>query len=1030
MKVMQRLIILSLLLLMAGCITLTQHASRLAAVSPPVRQLGHPFTIRSGERLLLEEEGLTVEFTQVVSDSRCPANVDCAVRGNAKINILLRHGDGTSQHIELDTDPALERTHATTEDGEYQVELVALDRVPDPSDKPTLEQRYIATLIVTRVKVAIGDVVAQIAVPFTLKPGQWAALANTAPTLDIQFHDLLQDERCPRLATCGATAEARVQIALRRNGVIIPKILELRLGGLANKSKVRYGDYEIQWKALLPEQESDKQIAPTDYRITLVVTNATVLPTATPTATLLPTATPTPTPQATPIRTTGKTLSAALNAPFTLSVGQAAQIIDEDFTLTFRSADDNSGCFTEDDCSSMQFSGTLATQKGDQKQLMTIMAGFNDDAPFTTDFAGYTISLSSVKKLPDGSIIATFVVADTLVLQATAQPAPPPQFVDACPFISKFDAAALLQETVQEQAVANLRFGPTSSENEAGQGLCGYVSTAYTADQTLDLALPHLAVAIQADHAVIAAKLTGDEASELLQIADIIHAANPENDVFDPDILKTMIAAGDGEGLLEQLDEGAQGSQTLHTEFVKNQQNKALWVWQTYEGGHFAALIAYDNSEFSLVAALLGAEADEDAVQAKAKILIQQAVPTATPISLATPISMPTCDTISQADAAAILGEPVRDEPTALDEVCGYDSVAHKPPSTSDLTGESLYFAGAGLFARDKTEEYLLALADGLHKENPNRASLPYTKLQELIAAGQIEDAFNLLPDLVQGLPTIQIKRLKDLGKSAIWVWGPTDDELVATILILDQTDQLISIFAQLDPARDQADVLAQMTIVAHKVVARAKNDGQTEPTVTPVATPTPIATDDFEADCPFLSQADAIAVLGAPVLKGWDGPATLCGYGGLAQKFADTNGDILALGSIYGVAAGILSDQAANQLLMTLVETLHQDNPQIDPTLYVKSKTWLAMGKTEDVISQLPLLVDGSPTWTNGGVTDLGKFGVWLAKTTESGDEITLLLAPRIDAGTVFVIAQTKGARDEQMLPKAMLIVAAKLTR
>ncbi|MCX6046808.1 MAG: hypothetical protein NT075_17015 [Chloroflexi bacterium] len=1027
MKVIQRLIIfLSLVLLMAGCVTLTQRA-RLAAASPPVRQLAHPFTIREGEQLLLEDEGLTVEFTQVVEDSRCPAKLDCAVRGNAKINILLRHGEGKNQHIELDTDPDLNYTRATTEDGEYQVELIELELLADPSDKPTLDQRYIATLTVTRANPAIGDVEAQLAMPFTLKPGQWAELANTAPTLDVQFHSLVQDDRCPRLATCGATAEARVQLALRRSGVTVPKLLELRLGGVSSKSKVRYADYEFELKKLLPERESDKQIAPRDYRVTIVVTNIMAQPTDTPTATEVPTVTPTPTIQATPIRTTDKTLNAALNAPFTLSVGQTAQITDEDFALTFRSADDNSGCFTEDDCSSMQFSGTLATQKGDQKQLMTIMAGFNDDAPFTTDFAGYTISLSSVKKLPDGSIIATFVVADTLVLQATAQPAPPPQFVDACPFISKFDAAALLQETVQEQAVANLRFGPASTENAASQGLCGYVSTAYTADQELDLALPHLTVAVQADHAVVAAKLTGGDASELLQIADLIHAANPENDAIDPNILEAMIAAGDGEGVLEQFDENAQGSQTLHTELIENLQNKALWVWQTYENGHFAALIAYDGSEFSLVAALLGQEADEAAIQAKATILIQQAVPTPTPMSVATPINGPGCDTISQADAAAILGEPVRDEPMPVDEVCGFDSIAHKPPSTNDLAGESLYFAGAGIFQRSKTEAYLLSLAAGLRKENPNGASLSYQKFQDLLKEGQIEDAFNLLPELVEGSPTIEAKLLDNLGKSAVWLWAPTDDELVATILVLDQTDQLISIFAQLNPERDQADVLTQMTIVAHKVVARAQND-QTEPTVTPIATPTPVA-EDFEAGCPALSQADAIAIVGKPVLSGWDGSATLCGYGGLAQKLGDTY-DMLALDSTYGVAAGVLSDQSTSQLLLNIVETLHEDNAQDDPTVYPRLKTWLMAGMNEDVIAQLDLSVDNSSTWTGGGISDLGKFGVWLSKTTEAGDQLILLLAPRLDGGTVFVIAQTKSARTEQLLPEAMIKVADKLMR
>ena len=86
--------------------------------------------------------------------------------------------------------------------------------------------------------------------------------------------------------------------------------------------------------------------------------------------------------------------------------------------------------------------------------------------------------------------------------------------------------------------------------------------------------------------------------------------------------------------------------------------------------------------------------------------------------------------------------------------------------------------------------------------------------------------------------------------------------------------------------------------------------------------------------------------------------------------------------------------------------------------------------GMNEEVISQLALLVGDSSMWTVGGITDLGKFGLWLTKTSAAGDQITLLLAPRIDAGTIFVIAQTKGMRKQQGLPGAMIIVADKLTR
>jgi hypothetical protein len=89
--------------------------------------------------------GLTIVFTQVVSDSRCPADALCGALGDAVVAVTLSLG-GVGSPYELYAVDATKRR--VTFQG-YQVELSTLQPYPLAS-RPTDPTAYRATLLVTK----------------------------------------------------------------------------------------------------------------------------------------------------------------------------------------------------------------------------------------------------------------------------------------------------------------------------------------------------------------------------------------------------------------------------------------------------------------------------------------------------------------------------------------------------------------------------------------------------------------------------------------------------------------------------------------------------------------------------------------------------------------------------------------------------------------------------------------------------------------------------------------------------------------
>jgi hypothetical protein len=111
--------------------------------------LWNEYVIGFGETLNLAE-GVSLEFTSVAEDSRCPAGVQCVSEGNARIVLktITPRGDGS---VSLNTNPALPDSALFDY---YGVELRKLEPFPASDNQnglvPVPSNLYEATVFVVR----------------------------------------------------------------------------------------------------------------------------------------------------------------------------------------------------------------------------------------------------------------------------------------------------------------------------------------------------------------------------------------------------------------------------------------------------------------------------------------------------------------------------------------------------------------------------------------------------------------------------------------------------------------------------------------------------------------------------------------------------------------------------------------------------------------------------------------------------------------------------------------------------------------
>lgn len=641
--------------------------------------------------------------------------------------------------------------------------------------------------------------------PFALHIGEWATIGDTPEELGVQVAELVSDTRCPARVNCVVAGQVEFMLRVRMGNVVHRQLFPIGTYPMNDGNKLRYGGYEIELTAVEPPAPPpDETLEPSQYEATLIVRldeRATPQPTANPTAT------------ATPQDDQDDEQTPALNQPFTLQVGETTDLPDVNFKITLRSLAEDSGCLTANDCSLMLAEGTLVLQQGNDREVLTFNVSFTPEQPFTYDFAGYAVHLVHLEQGRDGNQVATFVVKKPM----SAVEIPAPQRVAHCPLFSRFDAAAILQEDVDQEAIANLVFGPLPPEATAVAGMCGYVTTAYSDARQIDEQAPALLSEVAADRAVAVAEIDGSDITRLLQLANLVAAADLDANADTLLRLQAQLTAGDTADFIRAMTDIAATNPTFTVEPLPNSGDEGVWLWQQTQDGYFALLLLRDGDRFQVVMTLLNADADEEIVRDYALVIAgRQAQPTINevPPTSQIPSEAPVtkCDLLTQREAAIILGEEVH-EPVA---VAGQDgSCLYVPRREEALTPEEAAISppAHGVMTQRVTgvevAERLTSLAEEVKADNPNVDEGIFGLIQTQLMVGDTEGVLTLLPKLAEGAESWVIESVPTLDKSLLWLWFTDENYAYSALVGAGDDGALTLIIASLPVDNEQADVRA-----------------------------------------------------------------------------------------------------------------------------------------------------------------------------------------------------------------------------
>lgn len=254
--------------------------------------------MRFGQTSLIEAENIQLSLGQVIQDSRCPSNVNCAWSGELVVNLnLIKDGKPLTSLVLSSQDARRNQAKPTFQD--YNVALLGATPVPYYTDygsakaelKPIKLEDYVLELLVT--KVENGIVPSDQAVlerRVQLNYGQTARYA--AQGLSLKFAALTEEQRCPKSSNgvfmaCSTSGKASIALTATKTGLNQPQTVSLTIPGLVEDTSnlnsqavtpeytATFEGYKIQLISLQSyplASEKRGATAPELYIATLVVT--------------------------------------------------------------------------------------------------------------------------------------------------------------------------------------------------------------------------------------------------------------------------------------------------------------------------------------------------------------------------------------------------------------------------------------------------------------------------------------------------------------------------------------------------------------------------------------------------------------------------------------------------------------------------------------------------------------------------------------------------------------------------------------
>src|SRR6185312_1409587 len=117
---------------------------------PVEPSLGQEFVLGGGQEAVFSRNDLSVRFSELLEDSRCPTEVECFWTGQARVAVKLQPTGSPSTTAYFNTNPAPGENLQSVRAGDYSIELVKLEPYPRTPDDPISFSDYRATLLVQR----------------------------------------------------------------------------------------------------------------------------------------------------------------------------------------------------------------------------------------------------------------------------------------------------------------------------------------------------------------------------------------------------------------------------------------------------------------------------------------------------------------------------------------------------------------------------------------------------------------------------------------------------------------------------------------------------------------------------------------------------------------------------------------------------------------------------------------------------------------------------------------------------------------
>ena len=114
------LLVAALALALVGC-----QMSREADADPDEFTLGQEFVLGGGQEAAFSGNDLSVRFSELLEDSRCPTEVECFWTGQARIAVIVQPTGRPSTTAYFNTNPAPGENVQTVRAGDYSVELTS-----------------------------------------------------------------------------------------------------------------------------------------------------------------------------------------------------------------------------------------------------------------------------------------------------------------------------------------------------------------------------------------------------------------------------------------------------------------------------------------------------------------------------------------------------------------------------------------------------------------------------------------------------------------------------------------------------------------------------------------------------------------------------------------------------------------------------------------------------------------------------------------------------------------------------------------